>query len=370
MQTSPDEFFNLTYEPQSSDCLSLNVFLPNNSAAAPVMVYIHGSGFSFGGSALYPAEALANSGAVVVTLNYRLGIFGSLAMPDSTSYNFGLSDQALAIEWVRANVAAFGGDVDRITLFGESAGGLSVLIHANADSPGFSRAIVQSAGPWLAFPPSLASGIGSRIASAFNCSTLDCMRQIPAKSLARISYPSIPVADGKLLALCSGQGPCSPYPSFNLSSVELMIGTNGNEGAIYPYAFNKFSLTMDNATFTTLMTQYFQQATSLVVSWYPPTTPFVEFANIFGAYQAYCGADTVAKKSNALYRYVFNATASKWFFPAQLGATHTAELPFLFNMSFALRATLSTPSEKSLAVKLQNAWIGFASFGCPGFAKI
>ena len=143
--------------PMSEDCLTLNVWRPtaNPSHALPVMVWIHGGGFvnGSGTAALYDGSALARQGVVVVTLNYRLGRFGFFAHPALTREagggpvaNYGLMDQIAALKWVKANIAAFGGDPREVTLFGESAGGMSVnqLMVSPAARGLFKRAIVES----------------------------------------------------------------------------------------------------------------------------------------------------------------------------------------------------------------------------------
>jgi para-nitrobenzyl esterase len=132
----------------SEDCLTLNVWTPcvDASCNLPVMVWIHGGSFTLGSSAqpYYDAAILADAGVVVVTLNYRLGVFGFLA--STASVNAGFQDQQLALAWVRANVGFFGGNASSVTLFGESAGAHSVSAHLIA--PGsqglFQRAILQS----------------------------------------------------------------------------------------------------------------------------------------------------------------------------------------------------------------------------------
>src|SRR5579864_3432542 len=124
-----------TERQMSEDCLYLNVYTAAKSSKEhrPVMVWIHGGALTSGAGSLYDGEALAKKGVVVVTINYRLGVFGFLAHPDLTkesdrnaSGNYGLLDQIAALEWVQKNIAAFGGDPKRVTIFGESAGSWSV----------------------------------------------------------------------------------------------------------------------------------------------------------------------------------------------------------------------------------------------------
>ncbi len=149
--------------PKSEDCLYLNVWTPAKSTKArlPVMVYIHGGGLRVGSSreALYDGEELARKGVVVVTFNYRLGILGFLAHPELTrqsphhaSGDYGLLDQLAALQWVHRNIAAFGGDPDKVTIFGQSAGAFSVNAQvASPLSKGLFRAAIAESG-----------GVGSR----------------------------------------------------------------------------------------------------------------------------------------------------------------------------------------------------------------
>src|SRR6185295_16381341 len=140
---------------KSEDCLYLNVWTQSTSGSRPVMVWIHGGGFfaGFGGEERHNGGPLARKGAVVVTLNYRLGPFGFMAhpaltaeSPDHSSGNYALLDQIAALQWVRRNIARFGGDPSRVTIFGESAGGMSVgsLIASPLAKGLFARAILES----------------------------------------------------------------------------------------------------------------------------------------------------------------------------------------------------------------------------------
>lgn len=137
--------------PMSEDCLYLNVVTPGLSGSRPVIVWIHGGGFTTGSGADFAGRQLAERGVVVVAMNYRLGALGSLALPALADRkgrftNFGLRDQIAALRWVHDNIASFGGDPDNVTIFGESAGGLSVgSLLGSPEAKGlFHRAIPQS----------------------------------------------------------------------------------------------------------------------------------------------------------------------------------------------------------------------------------
>src|SRR5215472_830951 len=150
--------------PQSEDCLGLNVWTPARSAneKLPVMVWIHGGGFIIGGSSqsAYDGEPLASQGVVVVSINYRMGIFGFLAhpalsreSPQGVSGNYGMLDMVAALEWVKRNISAFGGDPANVTVFGESAGGTAVcLLMVMPQAQGlFNKVIAESA--WEMYTP-------------------------------------------------------------------------------------------------------------------------------------------------------------------------------------------------------------------------
>ena len=187
----------------TEDCLFLNVFAPEHvpSAPLPVMVWLHGGAYIFGsGGAPYQGDKLVQSGnVVIVTVNYRLGSIGFFAHPALTAEakqrgtapgNFGLLDQRLALQWVRDNIAAFGGDSSNVTFFGESAGANSVCLHLMSEgSRGlFQRAIVESG---LCLKPALtlaeAEAAGERYAAAMGCSdpaqALTCLRALSSSAV-------------------------------------------------------------------------------------------------------------------------------------------------------------------------------------------
>ena len=163
----------------SEDCLYLNVWTPAKAAAdrLPVMVWIYGGAFAMGATSapLYDGTKLAERGVVVVSIAYRVGPLGFLAHPElsregaGSSGNFGLRDQIAGLRWVRENIAAFGGDPGRVTIFGESAGGISVsMLAASPLSKGlFHRAISQSGGSFA--PPRFAQEGGQTVAPLATC---------------------------------------------------------------------------------------------------------------------------------------------------------------------------------------------------------
>lgn len=206
---------------QHEDCLTLNIWTPEEARRAPVFVYLHGGALNTGGGAepMLDGAALARRGLVVVTLNYRLAVLGYLAHPalsaesaQGVSGNYGLLDQIAALRWVRDNISAFGGDPDAVTVAGESAGALSVLyLLASPLARGlFHRAVAQSA--YLISHPALsradcgeppAEEIGERLVHALGARDLDALRALDAHTLtraaARAGYAPLGTVDGRVL---------------------------------------------------------------------------------------------------------------------------------------------------------------------------
>lgn len=231
------------------DCLNLNVFTPRAEPEArlPVMVWLHGGALIFGsgGLPLYDGVALSRQGVVVVTLNYRLGPLGFFVHPaiereaPGGAVNFGLLDQIAALQWVKRNIAAFGGDPDNVTLFGQSAGAQSAL--ALMSSPLsrelMQRAIVQSAYGLPARPRAKARETGVRVASAVGLAGADAsaaqLRSVPAEQLAALKgndlslVPSYIVGDPVV--------PITPVEAFRAGTqarIPLLIGSNSDEASV------------------------------------------------------------------------------------------------------------------------------------------
>jgi para-nitrobenzyl esterase len=221
-------------EPASEDCLTLNIWSPKRqSKRLPVMVWVHGGGYTSGSgsAALYDARMLAARGVVVVTINYRLGRFGFFAHPGlvdtGEGANFGLLDQRAALAWIRNNIAAFGGDPRRVTLFGNSAGGESVLFHMASPKSSrlFARAIVQS-------------GLGGRtLRTSANSvdadradTSLSKLRALPASEILAWGMPSLykgfgPTIDG----ISVSESIETTFRAGRQARFPLIIGFNGLE---------------------------------------------------------------------------------------------------------------------------------------------
>jgi len=240
-------------EPVSEDCLTLSIWTPATSGSRklPVMVWIPGGGFKqeSGSMPLYWGDALAKRGVIVVTLNYRVGVFGFLAHPDltlesghKTSGNYGILDQIAALGWIKRNIPAFGGDPQNVTIWGQSAG--SMLVNLLMSSPLahglFQRAIGQSGG---FFTPTAATGNSDRwtlkgaerqgvafAASAGSKSPAE-LRRLPSEQILKLTNAgtTVPIIDGYII-------PKEPYEVFSAghqNDVPLLIGSNADEGRAF-----------------------------------------------------------------------------------------------------------------------------------------
>ena len=202
----PGSFYQVEFyespEPMSEDCLYLNLWTAASSTAEkrPVMVWLHGGGFVEGSGSLpsFNGESLAKKGVVLVTINYRLGVFGFLAHPELTkespfhaSGNYGMLDQLQALRWVKANIQSFGGDPDNVTIFGQSAGASSVLnLCASPLAKGYFRhAIVQSGGFTQASSRQAEEESGLSFAKRVGVNSIAELRAKPAAEIQRIAIP-------------------------------------------------------------------------------------------------------------------------------------------------------------------------------------
>lgn len=367
------------------DCLYLNVWTPSRrrGARAPVMVWIHGGGYTNGSAAmpLYWGDRLARRGVVVVTFGYRLGPFGFLAHPElsaesghSSSGNYALMDQIAALQWVQRNIEAFGGDPDNVTIFGQSAGAMSVsLLMASPRATGlFDRAIGQSGGVFepLQLAPQYqlaqAESDGVAYAQSLGASSLADLRQLPAERVlqGRSGRVSHPVIEPYVL-------PLSPYEAYvagRENRVPILVGSNAEE------ANSLVDLTrVRAATFADDLTRAWGALPPQLGAAYP-------FANDTEARVARAGferdlrfgwdmwawARLQSRANNAAFYYRFarrppfpsDAERSGW------GASHFAELWYMFD-HLNQEPWAWTESDRDLADTMARYWVNFARSGNP-----
>ncbi len=225
----------------SEDCLTLNIWAAAGARQAAVMFWIHGGAFIQGSGSLpfYEGAALARQGVVVVTINYRLGVLGFFAYPELSKQspgepaaNFGLMDQIAALIWVRDNIASFGGDPRSVTIFGESAGAMSVYdLMISPPARGlFARAIAES-GPILGPPRTLAQleRAGLERAKAWGAANLKELRALPAQALRGAGLrDSAPVIDGKYVP----EAPRAAFAAGRQAAVPFLVGANSYEASL------------------------------------------------------------------------------------------------------------------------------------------
>ncbi|MFE7407444.1 carboxylesterase/lipase family protein [Isoptericola sp. NPDC057559] len=390
---------------QSEDCLSLNVTVPGGTAAdakLPVIVWIHGGGFEIGEGADYEAADLAAHGAVVVTINYRLGLLGFLSHPaladrDGASGNYGLMDQQAALRWVHRNISGFGGDAGNVTIAGQSAGGLSVAMHLA--SPGakglFQRAVIQSG----AFAPvqkplARAEREGVASAAAVGCDdgtaarVAECLRHASVETLVAHQPLSITpgVVDGRVLPRSVGDA----IATGRFHRVPILNGVNTQENRIFTtlgLSVTKGATAVlpgpvDASSYeSTIATNFGVDArtASFIAKAYPLSryaSPAQAFSVLNSDANFSCPAfalDGAASAWVKTYAYEFNdAEAPRLFAPDTLGApyaaTHQSELAYLFDQPNAPLPGELSASQQQLADTMQAAWVQFARTGSPATA--
>jgi para-nitrobenzyl esterase len=388
-------------EAQSEDCLYLNVWRPAGAGAdsaggkLPVMVWIHGGGWTDGsGSApLYDGTRLARRDVIVVSFNYRLGAFGFLAHPALTeasgtgsSGNYGLLDQIAALRWVQRNIAALGGDASRVTVFGQSAGSMSVqLLTVSPLARGlFQRAIGESGAVFI--PPEIApSGAefglrgaelqGQRFAAALGASRdnpLADMRLRPAAAVvkAQQKFAFHFIVDGQVLA----EEPHASYSAGRQAKVPMLMGWNANEGA--GFIAGK---TITAANFRQTLQDAFGQLPEPLLANYPAKTDAQAQAaraalerDLRFGYETWKWAQLQAASAGAeVYAYRF---AHQPPYPADSalagwGAGHGMEMRYVFDQ-LGQEPWAWTPADQRLADTMAAYWSNFAKRGDPNGAGL
>jgi para-nitrobenzyl esterase len=374
--------------PTSEDCLTLNVWTPSTSGAAPVMVFIHGGGFTAGSTIdpWYDGAAFAGHGVVFVTLQYRLGPFGwldlsSLGDAYATSGNNGLQDQMAALRWVRENAAAFGGDPANVTVFGESAGSisLSALLGSPAADGLYDRVILESGTAGTVATREWSQRVFDRFlelsqvetpADVFDLTTedvLDTARAIYDTELSDTAFH--PLVDGVILPdlpmhrLASPEGP----------SVPTIIGTNLDEARYWLYYLAELDR-LPMRFYKPWLESLVGERADEVIADYRAERPELDTAQTGMAMSGDVGfrmpavrmAEALADRGVPVWMYL--ATVTSPDLDGRLGAPHAIELPFVFDNLAADRAPEfvgDDPRNPVLADVVQGLWVGFATTGVP-----
>ena len=381
------------YAPTSSDnedCLFLNVTTPAvPGRGRPVMVWIHGDG-AVGAGHFSDARKLAAKGVVVVTINYRLGVFsgfGYPGLPDSGT--FGLQDQQEALRWVKRNAAAFGGDPGNVTAFGISYGALS--IGGQLSSPGarglFQRAIMQSGETLMDMPansmvpgvpalPSFAwrpaaevSAIGEVYAEQLGCADLACLRALPVKKILEVPqimnvFQSYAYGNDVL-----PESPADAMRKGHTSPIPVLAGTTRDEHRIF--VGMNYDVQGTSPVYRQLLKDAFGAKAEKIARKYPVNhykSPSIAWATVLTdrmwARSTHEQNALLAKKA-PVYGYEFADRKAPMFLPLEAdfdwGAYHASDLPYIFPET---KAELS-PAQERLSGQMMSYWTNFARTGDP-----
>lgn len=386
MQGAPVPFsmwskeFLIPDEPINEDCLYLNVWTGAKTPKEkrPVIVWIYGGGFSSGGAGapIYDGEAMAKKGIVFVSLNYRVGIFGFFAHPGLTkesgknaSGNYGLMDQVAALQWVKNNIAQFGGDANNVTIAGQSAGSMSVncMVATPLTKNLFQKAIAESGASFVssAFGSGttlkMAEADGIKTAAALKANSLAALRKIAAAELLKAPQTLRgPIVDGYVLP----QSIAAIFAAKKENKVTLLTGWNQDEGLVFG--------PIKNATdFTTEATKNYGSAAAGFLKYYPAgddSTAAVSQLNvsrdmIFGV-QNYTWANVQSSHGANVYVYRFTRKVPATGEYVKYGAFHTGEVPYAYdNLQFVNRPW--EPVDDALAKTMSGYWVNFATTGNP-----
>ncbi|MFG0515653.1 carboxylesterase/lipase family protein [Kluyvera intermedia] len=358
----------------SEDCLYLNIWSPaERTAALPVMVWLHGGGFTIGAGGLppYDGKALAQRGVVVVTLNYRLGHLGFFAHPaldeeeGERLYNFGLMDQIAALRWVQNNIAAFGGDRDNVTLMGESAGARSVLsLMASPKASGlFQKAIIQSGYTLPDLPRETALARGEHLAAHLNLPNASAqrLREIPAELFWSLPAPyntgPVPIVGDAVL----------PQPMLDVffagkqHAMPVLIGSNSDEASVMAV------FGVDLAGQIQKLRRERRLGLGLIKLLYPGVKDDVELGRQVCRDMAFTTLGYVVMQAQQrinqpCWRYWFDYVAEAEHETYLHGAWHGNEVPYVFDTLGQISPSRDYVTESDLAFAGQVAdyWVSFA----------
>jgi para-nitrobenzyl esterase len=374
--------------PESEDCLFLNVWTPalNDGVKRPVLFWCHGGGFTggSGSSKLYDGRSLVRRGdVVVVTVNHRLGPFGYLYLDELTdgeyisSGNAGMLDLVAALEWVRDNIATFGGDPENVTIFGESGGGakVSALMAMPAAAGLFHRAIIQS-GPGLRMAArATATRRAENFLRALGLSTneVERLQTMPVEQIFEAHHTVNPNRLGGWAPVVDGQAlphhPFDPVAPAISANVPLIIGTNKDEATLFLLPDQTLpSLDMDGL-YARVQAQVGDAAESLIAT-YRRTRPYASPAELLTAFasdqmrmQSIRLAERKYEQGEApAYMYLFTWETPK--LGGRLKSCHALEIAFVFdNLFYGRGLNGDSPDIQPIANMMSEAWLAFARDG-------
>jgi para-nitrobenzyl esterase len=375
--------------PVSEDCLYLNVWTPAARAGQklPVLVWIYGGGFSSGSNSvpIYDGAKLAAKGIVVVGINYRVGLYGFVAHPELTaespahaSGNYGLMDQIAALKWIKANVAAFGGDPDKVTIAGQSAGAMSVhdLIASPLAKGLFSQAIAQSgSGTGVAVPDrAVGERAGMALMQAAGVSSLAELRRLtPAQLEAaqRKMGPGggglgfAPIVDGLVI-------PNASYVGADTNDTPILTGMTSQEMQGLNPSFGKAT----PETVSKQIADSYGPLAARFAALYPVTDAASANAALGAiardrglASMAMWAADRQKTSRHPIYAYLWTH-AEPGPEAARYGAFHSSEIPYVFDTLDASPERPFTDLDRKLAAEMGGYWVNFVKTGNPNGAGL
>lgn len=392
-QSPGEAFFGGAPTTQSEDCLSLNVWRPQTAGPHPVMVWIHGGGLIVGASSqqvdgvpIYDGAAFARLGVVFVSINYRLGPLGYLSLRDfageapdqPAAGNYGLLDQIAALTWVRDNIAGFGGDPGRVTIYGESAGGVSTCaLLGSPHARGLFHQVIMQSGNCLKTVPDLTAAYaqGDRLAAAVGCGAQEgaarkeCLREVPAQMLVASGNGTVGfgregesyglVLDGFALPAT----PMQQLASGQAAAVPLLIGVNDDEMTTL------LSPTVLPATVVAYEAQVRSQFSLIgnaVLARYPASayaSPARAYQDIYDDLAFSCANRRAAADHANAGRPVWHYVLTEILPEPQLAlleSFHGLDIPLLFGPR-----TQAQTLERVLGERMRAAWVAFARTGDP-----
>ncbi len=379
----------------TESCLTLNVYTPENASNLPVYVWIHGGSFTSGAGVQYDAAPFVSTSfvnavpVVVVTINYRLGLLGFMADKalydersginnKSTTGNYGILDQMMALDWIKKNIGGFGGNPQQITVGGESAGGISVTILLTSPlvtNGTFQRAIVESGGIWPDAANTLQNAInstGNVLRVILNCTAVQCLRNLTVDQILTVQNTiasknifgasASPVIDGYVLNDIMENN----YARGDFQKVPILIGSTTNETSLFtcPFFNGMANITQVQAFFNAV---YNATIINKIPTIYGPISAYnnpLTYLNIvYSDSWAHCGSRRIASKfsSYGLSSYVYTYNHLLPATPSCFGVAHAAELPMLFpSLLPYLYANYNfTVLEQQLATNMILYWANF-----------
>ena len=352
----------------SEDCLYLNIWTNSldQTNKKPVMVWVHG-GADTGGWSYEPnylGHHLASKDVVVVSINYRLNIFGFFAHPQMSNQtgNFGLEDEILALQWVKDHIAAFGGDPENITYFGESAGGahVSYLIASPMGKGLFKRGIIQS-GAYNLFnwtSKDKAEELGLKTQTILNAPDLQTMKTLSAENILSASidlnHPYGPNIDGALIP----NNLTNLFEEGSFNNVDLMIGSNKNEDYMY------IDESVTEKDINRLIENYYPEYRDKILSWLDLEDPRLAMDHLTTNQVTLCPsvfiARSLSKNGNNVYQYHFTRMREG---SEKILSYHGAEIPYVFNTHDEWLPT--NEDDTQLTEAMMEYWVEFAKKGTP-----